>query len=250
MRKKLKVCWLSSGVSSLVAGYLEKDTIDKFIYIDIDDQHPDSMRFIKDCEKLLGKEVEILKSPYGSVENAVKACGVFRMVHTGFAPCTAWLKKRIRKEWEYEHSDYDITYVWGFDANEKHRAERLTETMIEFEHQFPLIERDLSKADAHGICAELGVKRPMMYDLGYNNNNCIGCVKGGMGYWNKIRVDFPEVFESRARLERELDNKILKECFLDELEEDRGRMSEEIMEDCSIFCMMAVQEMSEGSNGE
>ena len=90
----------------------------------------------------------------------------------------------------------------------------------------------------------------MMYDLGYNNNNCVGCVKGGMGYWNKIRVDFPEVFESRARLERELDNKILKECFLDELEEGRGRMSEEIMEDCSIFCMMAVQEMTEVSNGK
>ena len=250
MRKKLKVCWLSAGVSSFVAGYLEKDTIDKFIYIDIDDQHPDSMRFVKDCEKLLGKEVEILKSPYGCVENAVRACGVFRMVHTGFAPCTAWLKKRVRKEWEYEHSDYDITYVWGFDASEKHRAERLTETMIEFEHQFPLIERELSKADAHGICAELGVKRPMMYDLGYNNNNCIGCVKGGMGYWNKIRVDFPEVFENRARLERELGNKILKECFLDELEEDRGRMSEEIMEDCSIFCMMVVQEMAEVKDDE
>ena len=33
--------------------------------------------------------------------------------------------------------------------------------------------------------------------MGYNNNNCIGCIKGGMGYWNKIRVDFPEVFEKR-----------------------------------------------------
>ncbi len=37
-----------------------------------------------------------------------------------------------------------------------------------------------------------------MYDLGYPNNNCIGCVKGGMGYWNKIRKDFPEVFQKRA----------------------------------------------------
>ena len=71
MDKKLKVCWISAGVSSFIAGYLERDTVDKFIYIDIDDQHPDSMRFIKDCEKVLGKEIEILKSPYGSVENAV-----------------------------------------------------------------------------------------------------------------------------------------------------------------------------------
>lgn len=240
MRKKLKVCWISAGVSSFIAGYLERDTIDKFIYIDIDDQHPDSMRFIKDCEKVLGKEIEILKSPYGSVENAVKACGLFQIVHTGFAPCTAWLKKRVRKQWELEHSEYDITYVWGFDVEEKHRAERLEETMIEFKHCFPLIKRELTKNNAHGMSASLGVKRPIMYDMGYNNNNCVGCVKGGMGYWNKIRVDFPEVFEKRAKLERELNNKILKQCFLDELEPTRGRMSEEISTECDIFCMLNV----------
>lgn len=238
MGKSLKVSWMSAGVSSFVAGYLERETIDKFIYIDIDDQHPDSMRFMKDCEKLLGKEVEILKSPYGSVENACRACGAMRISTTGFAPCTAWLKKRVRKEWEYEHRDYELCYVWGMDCNEKRRAEVLRETMFKFEHCFPLIDRNLTKADAHGMSAMLGIKRPLMYDLGYNNNNCIGCVKGGMGYWNKIRVDFPEVFERRAKLERELDSRCLKECFLDELEPDRGRMSDEIMEDCSIFCML------------
>ena len=202
MRKKLKVCWMSAGVSSFIAGYLERDTIDKYIYIDIDDQHPDSMRFIKDCEKVLGKEIEILKSPYGSVENAAKAFGHFKIVVSGFAPCTNWLKKRVRKEWEREHAEYDITYVWGMDCDEKHRAERLIDTMIEYDHTFPLIERNLTKQETHGMCENLGIKRPIMYDLGYNNNNCIGCVKGGMGYWNKIRVDFPEVFEKRAKLER------------------------------------------------
>lgn len=238
--KKLKVCWISAGVSSFVAGYIERDTIDKFIYIDIDDQHPDSMRFIKDCEKALGKEIEILKSPYGSVENAVMASGGYFTINRKFAPCTAWLKKRVRKEWEYKHRDYDITYVWGFDCDEGHRADRLRETMIEFSHVFPLIERNLTKQDAHGMCERLGINRPAMYDMGYNNNNCIGCVKGGMGYWNKIRIDFPEVFESRARLERETGNHILKECYLDELDPNRGRMSDEIPIDCSIMCMLNI----------
>lgn len=32
--KSIKVCWLSAGVSSFIAGYLEKDNIDKFIYIE------------------------------------------------------------------------------------------------------------------------------------------------------------------------------------------------------------------------
>lgn len=32
-----------------MAGYLAGD-VDEWIYIDIADQHPDSIRFIKDCE--------------------------------------------------------------------------------------------------------------------------------------------------------------------------------------------------------
>lgn len=240
--KKLKVCWMSAGVSSFVAGYLERDTIDKFIYIDIDDQHPDSMRFIKDCEKILGKEIEVLRSPYKSVEGAIRTAGLIRNARTGFSPCTNWLKKRIRKEWEYEHREYDITYVWGFDCTEQRRRDVLVETMFEFTHIFPLIDKDLTKQDAHGICARLGVRRPAMYDLGYNNNNCIGCVKGGMGYWNKIRVDFPDVFEGRSKLERDLGSSILKECYLDELDPDRGRMSDEISMDCGVMCMLSIQE--------
>ena len=102
----MKVCWLSAGVSSFVAGYLTKD-IDKYIYIDIDDQHSDSMRFIKDCEKFFNKPIEVLKSPYQSVENAILAGGVIKMFN-GFAPCTNYLKKRVRKEWEYLHREFDM----------------------------------------------------------------------------------------------------------------------------------------------
>ena len=52
-----------------MAGYLAGD-VDEWIYIDIADQHPDSMRFIKDREKAIGKEIKILKSSeYNSVED-------------------------------------------------------------------------------------------------------------------------------------------------------------------------------------
>ena len=80
-----------------------------------------------------------------------------------------------------------------------------------------------------------------MYDLGYPNNNCIGCVKGGMGYWNKIRVDFPEVFAQRAKQERAIGHSCIKGIFLDELEPNRGRMNLEVMEDCSIACQVLVR---------
>ena len=59
----------------------------------------------------------------------------------------------------------------------------MNESMPEFEHEYPLTEMNLSKQDAHAILDRLGIKRPTMYDLVYQNNNCIGCVKGGM--WNE-----------------------------------------------------------------
>lgn len=234
--KKLKVCWISAGVSSFVAGYLAEN-VDLYIFIDITNHHPDSMRFIKDCEKVLGQPIHILQSNYKSVENVIKTFGFISSPYG--AKCTEVLKKRVRKEWEDEHKDYEITYVWGFDCNERHRAERLNETMIEFNHEYPLIDKMLSKADAHGILDRLEIKRPVMYDMGYNNNNCIGCVKGGMGYWNQIRKDFPEVFDRMAKLEREIGHSCINGVFLDELEPDRGRMSDEVLPDCSIMCHLA-----------
>lgn len=237
--KSLRICWLSAGVSSFIAGYLERESIDEFIYIDIDNQHPDSMRFIKDCEKALGKPINILKSRYGSVENVIKT---FRFISSpNGAKCTSILKKRVRKEWEYEHKDCELTYVWGFDFNEKHRAERLDEATPDIHNEYPLIERQLTKQDVHAICERLGIKRPAMYGLGYPNNNCIGCVKAGKGYWNKIRVDFPEVFDRMAKLEREVGHSCINGVYLDELDPSEGRMSDEISQDCGVMCYLNLE---------
>ncbi len=223
-----------------MAGYLAKD-VDEFIYIDIENQHPDSMRFIKDCENVLGQPIQILQSQYKSKENVIKT---FRYINgVAGAKCTEVLKKRPRKEWESEHKDYEITYVWGFDIEERRRADRLLESMSDFKHEFPLIEKNLSKSDVHGLFDRLfDFPRPQMYDMGYKNNNCIGCVKGGMGYWNKIRIDFPEAFECMAKLEREIGHSCINGVFLDELEPDRGRIEDEIIPDCSIMCHLAMYE--------
>lgn len=238
----MKVCWLSGGVSSFIAAYLEREKLDLCMYIHIDDQHPDTMRFLGDCQKALGIGFEVIQSRYKSVNNVIRQ---FRFINSPYgAKCTDVLKRRVRKEWEYEHRDKEITYIWGYDIEEKHRAERLTESMPEFKHIFPLIDRQLTKQDCHGILRELGIKRPMMYDLGYRNNNCIGCVKGGMGYWNKIRKDFPKVFEERAKLEREIGRSCIKGVFLDELDPNRGRFETEILEDCGMMCMIYSREVS------
>lgn len=247
--KAKKVCWISAGVSSFMAGVIAGD-VDEWIYIDVSDQHPDSIRFIKDCEKAIGIDIKILKSSeYKSVSDCVLSAGAFMNRHNFFAPCTNWLKKRVRKEWEYLNRDYIITYVWGFDANEKNRAARVEYAMPEFYHQFPLIDKNLDKQNVHGLFNSMfNFKRPVMYDLGYPNNNCVGCVKGGMGYWNKIRVDFPDVFNERAKLERVIGNTILKDngkpLYLDSLDCTRGNMNLEVFPDCGVFCYLANMEVN------
>ena len=84
-----------------------------------------------------------------------------------------------------------------------------------------------------------------MYDMGYSNNNCVGCVKGGKGYWNKIRIDFPEVFAQRAKLERDIGASCINGVYLDELMPGDGRMQEEIMPECGIMCEIAYSKDGE-----
>lgn len=55
------------------------------------------------------------------------------------APCTSELKRKVRQRWEQTQDDL-LRYVWGYDCEEKHRAERLLQTTIEHEHVFPLID--------------------------------------------------------------------------------------------------------------
>lgn len=228
------ISWFSAGVSSAVATKLVADKIDHIIYTHIDDQHPDTMRFIKDCEKWFGKPVEILQSPYKSVEGAIRSGTCLNRPKQNYYPCTVLLKRRVRGEWELGKDD--LTYVWGMDSTEAERCDRLRKSMPDQQHIFPLYDRKIGKNEAHEILRASGIRRPAMYDLGYHNNNCIGCLRGGMGYWNKIRIDFPEKFEQMARLERLMGGSCIKGVFLDELDPDAGNHADMIMDDCGIFC--------------
>jgi predicted glycosyltransferase len=48
------VMWFSAGVSSAVAWKLASDQIDEVCYIHIDDQEPDTIRFVQEVSKWVG----------------------------------------------------------------------------------------------------------------------------------------------------------------------------------------------------
>jgi 3'-phosphoadenosine 5'-phosphosulfate sulfotransferase (PAPS reductase)/FAD synthetase len=228
--------WFSAGVSSAVATKLCIDIIDEIIYIHIDDHHPDTLRFVDDCEKWFGKPIRRVQSRYKNVNNALLGAGGKGYVNgPAGAACTRLLKRRTRREWEIDQKG-PLRYVWGMDSTEQNRADRIASAMPDYDHLFPLIDDHITKEDAHQILNASGIKRPVMYDLGYQNNNCIGCVKGAMGYWNMIRRDFPDVFKSRAETERKIGGTCIKGIYLDELPVDAGRKYGPICEECGIFC--------------
>lgn len=97
------------------------------------------------------------------------------------AACTFELKKQVRYKLEKELGSWD-GQVWGFDFDPKeiNRAIRFKQQYPDTKPLFPLIEKQITKQDAMGMLWKAGIEIPAMYKMGYNNNNCIGCVKGGM----------------------------------------------------------------------
>lgn len=166
------------------------------------------------------------------------------------APCTSVLKKEVRYKFEDFVGEWD-GQVWGFDycPREVNRAIRFKQQNPLTKPLFPLIERQISKQDALGMLKMAGIEIPTMYKLGYSNNNCIGCVKGGIGYWNKIRRDFPDKFNRMAEIERIIGATCLKDAngrvFLDELDPKRGDDVKPIEPDCSLFCAIEFAEMED-----
>ena len=71
---------------------------------------------------------------------------------------------------------------------------------------FPLLLHYYSKKDCINIIQDSGIEVPVMYKMGFLNNNCFktGCVQGGIGYWQKMKRDFPDKFEAMGKVEHNL----------------------------------------------
>lgn len=239
------VVWFSAGAASAVAAKLtlaEHDDVD-IVYTDPGSEHPDNQRFITDCEAWFGQEVLRLKSEKYADTWQVWTERRFLVSPAG-ALCTTELKRKLR--FAYQRPD-DIQ-VFGYTAEEEHRAQRFREQNPGVDLRCPLIDRGLTKSDCLAMIDRAGIELPAMYRLGYRNNNCIGCPKGGIGYWNKIRRDFPDTFDRMAKLERDLGASVLRTggepLWLDQLDPDRGNHADEPDMECSLLCVLAEGDMT------
>lgn len=229
----MDICWFSCGATSAIATkiMLSRSNDVKVIYIDTMSEHEDSKRFLHDCEEWFNHPIEIYSSPKFSGHFDVIERKKFLNSPTG-ASCSLELKKKVR--WMIEDSiGCWESQTFGFDISEKKRAQRFSEQYPNAKAVFPLIEMGLSKPDCLGLLQQANIEIPLMYRLGFHNNNCVGCVKGGKGYWWKIKQCFPDIFDRMATLERKIGHTCIKDCALDELQPVN---LPPIVPSCSLFC--------------
>lgn len=223
--------WFSCGAASACVAKLAAKEFGsdlELVYCDtMATEHPDNQRFLEDVERWVGLPVKRLHSlRYQDVDDVFEQR---KILATRFgAPCTVEMKKRVR--FEYQHAD-DL-HLFGMTADEGQRAARFAANNSELRLRWLLIEAGLTKHACLQMIQAAGIEIPAMYRLGYKNNNCLGCVKAtSPSYWNKVRQDFPEVFERRCDQSRRLNSRLVRingeRRFLDELQPDNAEVVDE-----------------------
>lgn len=211
------------------------------------EEHKDNQRFLVDCRRWFNHPIEqfVSEEYLGSAREVWRRK---RFLANGMygAPCSVELKRKIL---DAECSPTDI-FVLGYTKEEEDRVERFMAANNGRKVLTPLIDRGLGKADCLAIIERIPIALPAMYLLGFNNNNCIACCKGGEGYWDKTRTVFPKDFIEVAEIQKAIgpgayifrDRHTGERFSLYDLPEGAGRHDEPAIE-CSIFCMMAEQEV-------
>ena len=244
------VSWFSCGAASAVATKLALSESDvTIVYCEVVEEHPDNKRFLKDCEEWFGQEIIVLgndkydRSIYSVFNKTRWLAG-----HAG-ARCTLELKKNVRKEYERP----DDRQVFGYTVEEQSRVDLFIDANSEVEIWPILIEKCLTKEDCLAIIQNAGIELPKMYQLGYKNNNCMGCVKAqSPSYWKKIERDFPEMFAKMLAQEKNLGAKICKMTIngipdvrigLDEIPSHIVAKDDSPDVQCGIFCHLAEEQI-------
>jgi hypothetical protein len=243
------VCHFSCGAASAVAtklaiadfGHSRVVIFNAFIA----EEHPDNRRFLADCERWFGHHVTVLRDvKYGASVDEVWRRKRFMNSALG-APCSSLLKRSLLDAACLP----DDTHVFGFTTDEPERAKKF----LDVGGICPLIDRNLSHADCLAMIERAGLVLPEMYRLGFNNANCVGCCKGGEGYWNRIREVFPQRFAQVVQIQESIgpgaylfrDRQTGERFGLKDLKVGAGR-HDEPLPSCSFFCDMAEQDILAG----
>lgn len=241
------ICWFSSGAASAVMTKLVLKENPNAIVVQCDlgdSEDADNRRFASDCEAWFGTPIVRIKSAtFSGIDDVFEKC----KYHAGYAgaPCTGEMKVAPRLDFQLPSDEH----CWGYtaDGDGVRRFDRMLSEYPLMKQCAPLIEKGVTKEGCFAILEQAGIKRPRVYDLGFPNGNCIGCVKEqSPNYWALVRHYFPDVFARRADQSRRFGSRLTRikdeRIFIDEIPAD-WPMTEAIVPRCDFLCHLAEQEI-------
>ena len=243
------ICWFSCGAASAVATKLALRQFDPasvvIAYCETGSEHRDNERFLSDCSLWFNAPVVRLKSDEYADTWDVWTRRKFLSGISG-APCTGELKVAPRLAFQ---RPYDV-HVFGYtaDAADIKRAASFRENFPELDVRTPLIDAGLDKSACLSLVGAAGIALPVLYGLGFRNNNCIPCVKAtSPDYWALVRQRFPAEFERMAQLSRELSVRLARirneRVFIDEIPADWPTLNP-IAPACDFLCHLVEMDLS------
>lgn len=238
------IAWFSCGAASACAAKLASERFKnlRVVYCDtLAEEHFDNIRFLHAVEKWIGLPIELIKS---EKYNSIIEVWDKRKYMAGIsgAPCTLEMKKIPRHVYQLPND----LHIFGLTADEQKRIDKFEKNNPDLEMEWILRDAGITKEGCYQMLRNTGIALPVMYSMGFKNNNCIGCVKAASAvYWNRVRQFFPEVFAARAEQSRRIGARLVrwkgKRIFLDELPfGDDGEKEKDI--ECGVICV------KEGSN--
>lgn len=240
-RPRRRLVWFSCGAPSAVAAKL---AVDKYgdsvevIYCNtFAKEHPDNRRFFEDVQQWIGQEIKILSSiKFADIDEVFEKSRY--MSGTQGAKCTVEMKKVPR----FRYQKPDDIHIFGMSIEERKRIRKFENNNHELCLEWILLDWNLSKKACKEMVAAAGIEIPMMYKLGYQNNNCPGCVKSASpAYWNRTRRDFPEVFQRRCEQSRAIGCKLVKVTRYAE-GATRGHQERIFLDELDPLCMESPPE--------
>jgi 3'-phosphoadenosine 5'-phosphosulfate sulfotransferase (PAPS reductase)/FAD synthetase len=215
----MNIATLSGGIMSFYTAYLSIQKYGKenvlLYFNDTKWEHPDLYRFLGDIKTYLKKDI------YFDTDGRNPEQVFFDEHFLGCnrVPLCSRVLKAERLQKFYKNND---NLIFGIGIEEQKRRERIiaayqvvyAKTQKFCTLEFPLIDKQIPKYEIEKWFEETGIKKPELYSLGFEHNNCSGgCVRQGKKQWLKLLQTLPDVYREREEMEERFRERF-RECSI------------------------------------
>jgi hypothetical protein len=216
---------VSSGLGS---AYAWKLVCDRYgpenvtgVFTDVNGEHPDNYRFLAEVQYDLGSRLVKITNDGRTIWDVMVERRF--LANSRVDLCSRILKREAFQGWLTANADPARTTVYlGIDFMEIHRLDRARPHWERngWKMSAPMCEPPYpDKFQAQAWLDAEGIRRPALYDMGFDHANCGGgCIKGGISQFKKLLavdrnwyVRWWEAGEERVRAHIGNDASILRE---------------------------------------